>query len=124
MVIGIFDTQTIRSIQDKFMDHFPFLKIEFFEAPSGKSQEAVRQIPNNRAIGTFRQSQQSGILEIQPDQKITDLVNQFDKMFGLYIQVYQLDNGGWNCLAGKNCLTLAAHNEMGRLANMHMDLAV
>ena len=56
MIIEIDDTKTIEAVSKEFTDCYPFLKIEFFDAPHGWQQASSFNylLPPDKKIGEIR----------------------------------------------------------------------
>ena len=116
MLLSITPVRTISEVQKEFNDLFPFLKIEFFNhrANSRNDFSAKKIIPSNRKIGDIQLAVSDGDIEVNPDMKVAELENQFDKQFGLGVQVFRRSGNLWLETTMTDNWTLRQQNNHGK----------
>jgi glycerol-3-phosphate O-acyltransferase len=116
MHLDINDNTTLKEIQDVFSDFYPYLKLEFYMQPH-KLYEASKekdQISHDKTIAEIKQTHVSGLLEIRPLNKVSDVEKEFLQRFGLSAQVLKKEKTGWVQTTGMDDFTLKELNEFGR----------
>jgi len=116
MHIEINDNTSLRDIQLVFSNFYPFLRIEFYHNPH-KIYEASSEkdlIKSNTTVGKIKSTHVSGLLEILPLSRISDVEDEFQKRFGLSVQVLKMEKKGWEQTTGMDDFTLREVYEMGR----------
>ena len=116
MHIEINDSISLREIQEVFSDFYPYLKIEFYSKRHKKYEASseASQIDPNVLIGDIKATHVSGVLEILPFYKISEVEREFQQRFGLSAQILRKENRGWEQTTGMDDLTLKEVNEIGR----------
>ena len=116
MIIEIDDTKTIEAVAKEFTDCYPFLKIEFFDAPHGWQQASSFNylLPPDKKIGEIRKKHTPGVLEIHAWHKTGTVEQEFKKIFGLNIQVFRHQGAEWVQTVGTDALTLEQQNEIAQ----------
>jgi len=116
MHIEINDNTTLREIQEVFSAFYPYLKIEIYSRRHKKYEESdeIYQRYANIVIGDIKATHVSGVLEIQPLYKVTDVEQEFQQRFGLSVQVLKKEKNKWEQTTGMDSFTLKELNEMGR----------
>jgi hypothetical protein len=107
--------KTIKSVQEDFQRHFPFLMIEFYSKPhqAGEGSPKKYQIKNSLTISEAQNNSKSGTVRIMPDMKVKDLENIFEEIFGLYVQIFRQSGKIRLQTITTDHLTLAEQNKMG-----------
>ena len=97
MKINISDSLTIKEIQDKFSNKYPYLKLEFFSKShrihAGSRKENM--ISTDTKIKDCRSQHHIGSLDIYPKTTVAQLEKQFQEIFGLFIQVFRKSGDVW-----------------------------
>ncbi|PWT77595.1 MAG: hypothetical protein C5B59_03735 [Bacteroidetes bacterium] len=116
MIIEINDNKKIGEICREFSDHFPFLKIEFFDEPHNWQEPTSLKhiLPQQLEIGEVRNKQLPGVIEIHSYHKTGSVEQEFLKHFGLNIQIFRRQGDEWIQTAGTDELVLEEQNELGR----------
>lgn len=111
----ISDNLTIQQVQDKFQEHFPFLKIEFFRKPHEEMEGTpkVNQIVDNAILGDIRKDSNTGELSIHGNQKVSTLEEHFEDMYGLNVQVFRKSGKVWLETTQTDEWTLSEQNRIG-----------
>jgi hypothetical protein len=115
MTIEIDNSKTVGDIQREFSSRFPFLKIEFFHRPHdrGASSDEMPCLPE-QTIGSIRQSNVHGVLEINSERETGSVEQEFEHRFGLHVQIYRKQSDGWIQTVGTDMLSLAEQNKLAR----------
>lgn len=116
MHIDINDNTSLREIQLVFSNFYPYLYIKFYKKPHQQYQasEDKDEIESDRTIAAIKKTHISGMLEIRPTYKVSDVEKEFKDRFGLSVQVLRKENDGWVQTTGGDDFTLKELNEMGR----------
>ncbi|WP_018617461.1 hypothetical protein [Segetibacter koreensis] len=116
MILSIDDNKTTSELQDKFNECFPFLKIEFYDVRHKWQESSFREhrIIADKKIGEIRKNHNSGALEIKSWYKTGKVEQDFRHFFGLFVQIFFLENGDWVESVSADDLSLAHLNEMGQ----------
>ncbi len=122
MIIEINDNSKIEAVCNAFMQRYPFLKIEFYNQPHGwqESTSYKHLLPHDKTIGEVRNKHNPGALEIHASQKTGIVEQEFNKRFGLNVQVFRRHGDAWVQTAGTDELTLEEQNETGKNATQDM----
>src|SRR5689334_22811887 len=109
MLLSISDNKTISDIQEKFNECFPHLKLEFYHKKHRLNQASLEEqrIKEDMQIGEIRKKHNNGIMEIKSWDKTGDVEQRFMEEYGLYVQVFRLENGKWLQSVKTDELTLA-----------------
>jgi hypothetical protein len=116
MHIDITDNSTLREVQEVFSNFYPYLRIEFFHKAHKKyeSSDVLDMVDAGKTIGEIKHTHVSGLLEMQPWYKVSDVEREFHLRFGLEVQVLWKDEEVWRQTTGMDDLTLKELNELGR----------
>lgn len=120
MEILINDSKTINEVQRDFSREFPFLKLEFFDAPyqQNKALPKSKMFSHDRKIGTIRKVHQDGKLVLDKNEKVSELETELWKNFGLTAQVFRRSGNLWIETSLTDSWTLEQQNREGfELAN-------
>lgn len=125
MYIEINDDTTIRHIQEKISDYYPYLQIEFHRRPHKKykASGANDLIFPGDTIGDVKQTHISAILEITPVSKVADIEKEFQQRFGLSVQILRKENEKWIQTTGMDDFTLKELNVLSRNSSDEFILA-
>lgn len=118
MIIEINDTKTIAEIRNEFSEYYPYLCIEFYDIPHGVQEitSYKHQYPHDKTIGQIRKKHNPGMLEIYSRHKTGMIEQEFQKLYGLNVQILRRQGNAWIQTAGTDELTLEEQNEIGRHA--------
>ena len=114
MLLSINDNKPVSDLQDKFNECFPHLKLEFYHKRhklNHASLEAQR-IKEDLKIGDIRKKHNRGTLEIKSWDKTGDVEQHFKEEYGLYVQIFRLQNGYWVQSVKSDELTLAEQSDI------------
>ncbi len=123
MKIGIDDMKTISSIQKKFTEEFPYLKIEFFskehEVGAPSSKKSMKE--SSKKIGELRNKHINGTLSISPTMTVSDLEQNFQDQFGLAVQVFRRSGNAWLETTVTDSWTLDKQNKQGEALSIYLE---
>jgi hypothetical protein len=116
MEIFISDMKTLCEVQAEFNKEFPYLKIEFFQAPYIKNRALPRSkmFDNNRKISASRRIHTEGKLKFDTNETVADLEQAFWDKFGLSVQVFRKSGTLWIETSLTDSWTLERQNKEGR----------
>lgn len=116
MHIDINDNTSLREIQLVFSNFYPYLYIEFYRKPhrEHEASDEKDEIESDHTIGSIKKTHVTGVLEIQPLYKVSDVENEFRKRFGISVQILRKERDGWVQTTGADDFTLKELNEIGR----------
>lgn len=116
MILEIDDKITVREIQQKFQQLYPFLKIEFADKPHSFSDATLKghwYEPEFRLFSIARKPRNTYI-NIQSWHRTGDIEDRFQGELGLYVQIFRKERDRWIQTAGSDILTLEEQNEIGK----------
>ena len=115
MEILINDSKTISEVQRDFSEEFPFLKLEFFDAPH-KQEKALpksKMFPHEKKLGTIRKVHREGKIAVVKNETVNALETEFWKNFGLSAQVFRKSGNLWIETSLTDSWTLEQQNREG-----------
>ncbi len=122
MEILITDSRTISEVQRDFSRVFPFLKLEFFDAPY-KEEKALPKskiFTHDSKLSLCRKKHIDGKLEVEKDEKVKDLEMQLWNTFGLSAQVFRKSGNLWIETSLTDSWTLEQQNREGlEMSSVH-----
>ena len=116
MDIIITDRDTISEIKTEFNKHFPFLKLEFFEAnPYGENKFSPQSIikDDKKTIGEIRHIHHPVSISINAHLKVSSLEVHFREYADIYLQVFRKSGNVWLETTSTDDWTLAEQNKKG-----------
>ena|SRR5688572_15163991 len=116
MHIEINDTTSLREIQVVFSSFYPFLQIKFYSRRHKKYEgsDERNEIEPNILIGDIKATHVSGVLEILPLYKVSEVEEEFQRRFDLSVQIIQKEKDSWQQTTGMDDFALKELNEIGR----------
>jgi hypothetical protein len=119
--VDINNSQTLSEIKQQFNSAFPFLKLEFFrEAPvSGRGNAKNKMIVTDAKIENIQFKKKSGKIDLKKETKVCELENEFEKEYGLFVQVFRKSGRIWLETTATDNWTLEQQNEEGRSLAEH-----
>jgi hypothetical protein len=123
MLLKIFDRIKIDELQDKFNECFPYLRIEFYSRPH-KWQEATHKdylIQQGTLLEDIRKTHDSGLMNIKSWDKTGNVEQEFQKMFGLNVQILRLNKNQWIQTSDSDNLTLQEQSELSKMSLLKCD---
>jgi hypothetical protein len=124
IVLHIAPTQTIRSVQKQFNDLYSYLKLEFFrQAPvSGAGNTKNKMFTYDMKLMDIQSTQKSGEVNVAKQTLVSELENEFENKFGLYVQVFRKSGRIWLETTATDNWTLEQQNEEGKSLDEHLNI--
>lgn len=115
-ILNIDIEKTTDAINAQLNAVYPFLRIGFFqEAHSfGKSNGKNKLINSTVKIGQLKRQIEPGTIEINGGTTVWELESNFEKKFGLYVQVFRKSGNIWLETTATDNWTLEQQNEQGK----------
>ena len=115
MKIHINDKKKISAVQKEFSNAFPFLRLEFFSKPHHALDGTSKQymVAESKTIGDCRKIHNNSSISITPAMRVEELETIFNKIFGLFVQVFRLSGRVWLETTITDDWTLAEQNQQG-----------
>lgn len=103
---------SIHQFQESFQQHFPFLKIEFYQQKheGGEASPKSKQFNHQMTFGEVNPDLTEGLLTIDPAMIVTELENKLASQFGLYAQLFRKSGHVWLQTIRTDNWTLSAQN--------------
>ncbi len=119
--IYIEQDKTIRNLQNEFNTIYPFLKIEFFYEPhiTGKGTAKNKMINNEIKLMQVRRTIEPGKIRIGKNTTVSEIEGNFERRFGLYVQVFRKSGNVWLETSATDNWTLEQQNEEGKSLAEH-----
>lgn len=116
MHIDIHDNTSLKEIRTVFQNFYPHLDIVFFGKPHGTYEASVDKdrLSYDLTVADIRKTHISGLISIQPTEKVADLEKEFQQRFGLPVQVMRKEYDHFEQTTGMDDFTLKDLNEFGR----------
>lgn len=117
MEIFIHDSFKLSEIQEIFSNHFPYLKLEFFNIDPMKDKIFSKEnliVNTDKTLGEVRHLHRKGHLSINGHQKVSTLESHFVSDFGVYVQIFRKSGRGWLQTTSTDEWTLSEQNNMAR----------
>ena len=98
------------AVQAEFSDAFPGLKIAFFSKPHGESKGSSAKFMlqhKDMLLGDISTDLQAGTLAIHPESVVWSVESDFEKVFGLHVQIFRKSGSLWLETSVTDHLTLA-----------------
>jgi hypothetical protein len=116
MKIRIKDDRKIDDIQEKFNEHFPYLKLEFFSKPHKNGSPSPKSLMKrgDSTIGECRTVKKTGDMIILPQMTVTQLEQNFKDIYGLNVQVFRRSGNVWLETSVTDSWTLEEQNSQGQ----------
>ena len=115
MIIEITDSRKIQEIQEEFSNRYPFLKLEFFYAPhQGGQPSNGTPCAASLSLKEIRDNHVHGVIAINANSQVGAIEKEFERRFGLNVQIYRLQAGKWIQTTGTDILTINEQNEIAR----------
>jgi hypothetical protein len=116
MYIDVNDKTSLRAIQEEFCAFYPYLKIEFYSKRHRKYEgsDELFLIEPDILIGDVKATHVSGVLEILPLSRVSEIEKEFQERFGLSVQIFRKEKKSWEQTTNMDDFTLKELNEFGR----------
>ena len=116
MLLEIHDNLPVSSLQVRFSQSFPYLKLEFYTKAHGwqGSSDDKKRVPPHTLVGDIRHKKKSGVFEIKSCRKTGQVEKDFKAIYGLQVQVFRLQDDGWVQTTGTDDLTLQQQMDLAK----------
>ena len=116
--ISVTGNKKIGTLQKEFNKKFPYIRLGIFFSYARQQVakgETITNIPADRTLASVRRADSGGDISISGNKKVKSLESEFDKVFGLYVQVcYTTKEGNRYYTSGSaDEMTLSALNAYG-----------
>ena len=116
--ISVTGNKKIGTLQKEFNKKFPYLQLCIFFSDARQQVakgESICQISADRTLASVRRADSGGNISISGNKKVESLESEFDKVFGLYVQICYTDKegNGYYTSGSFDEMTLSALNEHG-----------
>lgn len=118
MTLSINASTTIADVQTDFSQEFPYLKVDFFTRPHdvGESTWSKYMVFNNQErfgkLTAFKGNDMP--FEYNSAMTVADFEQNFQRHFGLGVQVFRKSMSTWLITSSTDNWTLAAQNAQGQ----------
>lgn len=87
----------LSEIQKEFNDSYPGLKLEFYskEHKDHAGSPKSVQIDEDLIVTDLNENLQEGLLNIEESKRVSDIEQEFEDKFGLYVQVFRRSKELW-----------------------------
>lgn len=116
MELVINKDKTVLQLQRDFSTAFPYLKLEFFDAPY-KSNVALprdKVIKHDRKLADIKRIHTEGAITLNPAEKVGDFEGKLWQLFGLSAQVFRKSGNLWIETSLTDSWTLERQNQEGK----------
>ena len=105
----------LKEIKHAFQDVFPSLKLEFFSNSHNPGHPSPRkEMYNDRTtVGEITTPQTQGAIQLQDDMTVQALEQEFERRFGLHVQVFRRSGSLWLETSVTDKWTLSHQNQHG-----------
>jgi hypothetical protein len=109
-------SKKLKTIKKEFNKHFPYLSIHFHSsdvAKIAKKGGSLPQLDSDKTLSEVREKKGSGKISLTGRKKVKTVEEEFDEIFGLFVQVtWRTGEGGYFYSNGGRTdeLTLTALN--------------
>ena len=116
MLLNINDNKFIIDLQEKFSECFPYLKIEFYDKPCacGKTLGEHHLLPCHLRLSDCRRMHDPGLFDIKSWYKTGRVEEDFERLYGLNVQIFRRDNHRWAPTCKTKALTLQQQSEIAQ----------
>ncbi|MCG3165086.1 MAG: hypothetical protein POELPBGB_00847 [Bacteroidia bacterium] len=122
MEIIINKNEKLKDIQQQFSEHYPFLKIEFYNTShtEGEGSKPKTQLDSNLTIAEAQKNTKEGLLHIRSSIKVSELESDMAEQFGLQVQVFRKSGNVWLQTTKTDDWTLAEQNTAAEEMNKNV----
>jgi hypothetical protein len=106
----------ISEVQEEFRKKFPYLKLEFYSKAhkTGEGSPAKEQVPPGKSLGQAGGKGQNDDFKIFDSMQVCELEQQFEKVYGLHVQVWRKSGTLWLQTIATDEWTLEEQNIHGK----------
>lgn len=121
--INVTGQKKLGTLRKEFTEKFPYLRLGIFPLTEKDNKSKV-QYDQDKTISEVRTKVSPGAISIHGATKVANLEEEFEKAYGLYVQIcYTKEDGSGYYSAGKaDEMTLTALNEHGKKSNWKVDI--
>lgn len=114
MILHIEDQMTVADLQERFTECFPHLSIEFFDHPHHfkKTSPEIQRISPDKQVESIRHVHSPGDLVIQSAYTAGKIERDFEKLFGLHVQVCRKEKNTWSQTGKLDTMSLQTLSKM------------
>ena len=122
MEIIINKNEKLKDIQQQFSEHYPFLKIEFYNTAhtEGQGSAPKTHLDSNLTIGEVQKNTKEGLLHIRANTKVSEVESDMAEQFGLSAQVFRKSGNVWLQTTKTDDWTLAEQNAAAEEMNSNV----
>jgi hypothetical protein len=124
MKLQITPTKTLKDIQNQFHEHFPLLKIEFFKKPHRPEEPSAKKDVLDSALAISKLTKAKGEIRVTKDTKVSELEQQLQKDFGLFVQVFRKMGNTWVETSRTDEMTLEEQQESAKEAQTQYNFSM
>ena len=116
MLLKIFDRIKIDELQDKFNECFPYLRLEFYSRPHKWQEETDKDylVQSGSVLEDIRKIHDSGLMNIKSWDQTGKVEQEFQKIYGLNVQIFRLHKNQWIHTSDSDGLTLQEQSELSK----------
>jgi hypothetical protein len=116
MHIQLHDDITLKEIKTIFSNYYPYLRLQFYSKTHLLYESSNDQdiLPDEKRLKEFKEIHIDAVIDIQPTEKVTDLEFEFQRRFGLPVQVLRMEQGKWAQTTGMDSFTLKDVNQFSK----------
>jgi hypothetical protein len=124
MIIPINRTSTLKSINDRFNKHYPFLKLEFYNSNHRWKEASTKQKILNLDLTLEElnpKARSIGFIEIPYWQKTGNVEQSFRDKYDLNVQIFRKNGLRWIQTVGTDEFSLDLQNEIGKIDSIDLE---
>jgi hypothetical protein len=116
MHIHIHDNTTLKEIQDVFATFYPHLRLRFYKHPhkTFELSSERQRLSEDLTVGACRHTHIDGLLDIMPDQRVSQVEDELLNRFGLSVQIMKKEKSEWVQTLGLDSYSLKEVNEFSK----------
>lgn len=90
-------SKKLKTLKKEFTEHFPYLRINIHSskmASKAKKGETISQLDVEKTLSEVREKTGNGKISFTGRKKVKTIEQEFDEIFGLYVQICYTSNKG------------------------------
>lgn len=90
-------SKKLKTLKKEFNEHFPYLRINIHSsemAIKAKKGETIYPLDIEKTLTEVREKTGSGSISFSGRKKVKTIEQEFDEIFGLYVQICYIDSKG------------------------------
>ena len=117
MELHIEDLKKLKDIKKQFSEHYPYLKLEFFNHSQvqGKGSPKSDMITGDLTFGEIRKVHNEGDITIKSDMQVIIVEKEFENKYGIHAQIFRKSGDLWLETNATDSWTLKEQNDTGAL---------